>query len=666
MVSTVELVFVLLSMSMYKTSIINGCIVTFDAIQTTFDLCSTSNTSYQVVDSRNINYEDMYTSTNYHYYKYYFNPLGSVPISFIPPICLNATDTGYCSDESNCTTDTELLPISDPSWAYQIWFNASTDTAFRCYHLTNEFGGPPMWSLYHDADPSLGIQLTYMNGDHSNCNRNRKFTIQFLCSDQPFAVPSTYPLHEYAQCEYTLELSSIHGCPIQCKQHANKLCGGNGICGFDWTDNAPRCFCYHQWSGTDCSIPDDLTTLANNSFKTHPNQRSPFVLDPKHFGADIGVIYDLSAFAIDNEVYVVNSLEIGTNYTYYVGVPYHVYPPSMGGTVLPSLCDDIMQWCAEIDTVTGECLSGDTFGTNRGYVFRVNWNTNECLCLGKRETFLLYDEGNPSAGLTAEYTRGSWCESGAKNMEFRIHLVCPKDQDKVYHPRNETQIELYEYVEQDDDAGCIYSFTYYTAIACPYQCITESTEDNVETFTVCQQHGICAADPNAGFVRCLCDNGWTGVDCQERMTINPTQDPTFNPTQNPTWNPSVSPSFDPNVSPRTSAYHVETTSLLIAEGYSEMIWMNNAPFFTAIIVIGVVVLVILLGFFVYAKTKPKHLSRIPSTECMTENTITTDTAKQSLVDHGSDQDDDDDVETGRTLGGDELVTGGAEKSDSYE
>ena len=63
------------------------------------------------------------------------------------------------------------------------------------------------------------------------------------------------------------------------------------------------------------------------------------------------------------------------------------------------------------------------------------------------------------------------------------------------------------------------------------RCITNTTDaENKEAFTVCSQKGICAADPNAGFVRCLCDSGWKGVYCDERDTSQPTELPTMAPT----------------------------------------------------------------------------------------------------------------------------------------
>ena len=40
---------------------------------------------------------------------------------------------------------------------------------------------------------------------------------------------------------------------------------------------------------------------------------------------------------------------------------------------------------------------------------------------------------------------------------------------------------------------------------------------SLDMFSVCGTNGICEADPEAGYVRCLCDNGWTGDICEEEM-----------------------------------------------------------------------------------------------------------------------------------------------------
>merc|ERR1719461_58577 len=115
-----------------------------------------------------------------------------------------------------------------------------------------------------------------------------------------------------------------------------------------------------------------------------------------------------------------------------------------------------------------------------------------------------------------------------------VHLICPRDFSAVFDPYTETAVEVYEYVEEE--ATCIYEFEMESALACPIQCLTNASHtevDDEQAFTVCSQKGICAADPEAGFVRCLCDEGWTGPNCNTKDTATPTEAPTSIPTEVP-------------------------------------------------------------------------------------------------------------------------------------
>ena len=124
-----------------------------------------------------------------------------------------------------------------------------------------------------------------------------------------------------------------------------------------------------------------------------------------------------------------------------------------------------------------------------------------------------------------------------KNREFRAHLVCPMNQDKVvYNAAEEVAVELYGYIDPDDQYWCSYTGrALETAVACPYQCIVEKDimeqEKHLKEFTVCSGHGICAADPFAGFVRCLCDDGYNNDFYCRNETLSPTTKPTVAPIE---------------------------------------------------------------------------------------------------------------------------------------
>eukprot|EP01084_Bolivina_argentea_P149171 260646_1 len=219
----------------------DGCSVNFNDISTSFNLCPLKKTSltpgYKVKDSRSIENE------NNTLLQYYFN-IGTA-LELIPPFCENYTSNNiYCSD-TNCT---EILPIDGIAWAYQIASDPKTNISFFCTPLSNTYGGPPIWSLIHEPDPTEGVQLTYTNGGKcADSNKNRKLNLQFYCENNMRDVSNDLPFYEYEICEYTLKIKSTYGCPIECKEFASNLCGNNGLCGYDFTNKQPRCFCYDKY-----------------------------------------------------------------------------------------------------------------------------------------------------------------------------------------------------------------------------------------------------------------------------------------------------------------------------------------------------------------------------------------------------------------------------------
>ena len=335
-------------------------------------------------------------------------------------------------------------------------------------------------------------------------------------------------------------------------------------------------------------------------------------------GQLFNITYDLNEFAVTSNVYVVSDLDYRHNHTYYVGIPDPIIQQ------IPIQCRNIIQPCNTNDIVNGTC-NRIIFATNYGFIFQINQDTQQCLNLGTRVRWELYDTLNPARGVTGVYYDGSWCSKGGithilniyinickmllkkgKNMELRIHLVCPRDQDAVFHPRNETKIDLFEYVEEDDDTQCSYSFTHESAIACPYQCIGEEIYDNVDTFTVCNQKGICAADPNAAFVRCLCDTGYTGIDCTQLATHDPTINPTIDPTNIPTVYPTLQPTQTPTDQPIKSVVK-EKEGSQDKDGGFKILWI--------VLIILCVLLVVAISYVIYKNRKQKaQLQRIDSVD----------------------------------------------------
>ena len=101
-------------------------------------------------------------------------------------------------------------------------------------------------------DPSTGVILSYTGGDNTWCKNERSLRLSFYCMNNYQSLPKDSIVIEYPQCVYNLQLESIYGCPVECGQVDNKLCGGRGVCGYDRDRQAPRCFCNDGYYGSAC------------------------------------------------------------------------------------------------------------------------------------------------------------------------------------------------------------------------------------------------------------------------------------------------------------------------------------------------------------------------------------------------------------------------------
>ena len=79
-------------------------------------------------------------------------------------------------------------------------------------------------------------------------------------------LPKDSAVIEYPMCTYNMQLESIYGWPVECGQVNNKLCGGNGVCGYDHDTSAPRCFCNDGYYGSACEkVGSELNVLNSTS-----------------------------------------------------------------------------------------------------------------------------------------------------------------------------------------------------------------------------------------------------------------------------------------------------------------------------------------------------------------------------------------------------------------
>ena len=208
---------------------------------------------YTVKDSHKDSEE---TST----YTYYFNLCDSVleypnPSTANPNLCEYNDDHKFtfCPSSSihndGCgVNETDRTAIANKGFAYQI--NEAQDA---CYPLSSGSADDVSISLYDHLDPTQGIIIKHTNGEWADsCGANREFTIKLKCEDDPSSVPRQTDVTEYAKCKYQMTIYTMHGCPSGCGAYANSLCAAQGLCGYDFSTNRSRCFCYHEFGGSAC------------------------------------------------------------------------------------------------------------------------------------------------------------------------------------------------------------------------------------------------------------------------------------------------------------------------------------------------------------------------------------------------------------------------------
>jgi len=163
---------------------------------------------------------------------------------------------GYCTNISssnpNCIGYIETIDVTTS--AYQVSHGHSTP---GCYRL-HDGVSPPIWSFYDATDPSLGVVITYTNGDYCQSSlNNRQMRLQFVCDARVNNYPDKEESVSESGCTYTIRIPTALGCPVECPIVDGALCSGNGTCDFDYTANKPKCFCYYGKFGDDCSANQD-------------------------------------------------------------------------------------------------------------------------------------------------------------------------------------------------------------------------------------------------------------------------------------------------------------------------------------------------------------------------------------------------------------------------
>lgn len=174
-------------------------------------------------------------------YTYVFNVCGAVPSDYIPKKCKDVQ--GY-SGAGALQVDKRDTPD-----------NADDDFCF----LVGAYSDTAKLTLLNPDDPTKGLKLTYKGDPCRGSRKPRLFQIDITCADKLNPVP----LHafENAPCEYTVEMPSVYGCPLECPVASRRICGGNGHCAYDDDKSAARCFCNNGYSGADCSQSTSTSSI---------------------------------------------------------------------------------------------------------------------------------------------------------------------------------------------------------------------------------------------------------------------------------------------------------------------------------------------------------------------------------------------------------------------
>jgi len=205
------------------------CGANIDGKGTTFDLSPLTQSLYYRLDATGLTEEN---------YSFAFNICANV--TGFPPSGPPGTLGKGCVE-----TATKGETMKGPAPAYQI---AHADDF--CYRLGDSSSNVE-YSLFEPEDPSRGVVMRYNGGNLCSNNVRRSLEIAFPCS-QEINIPDKESVEEVSQCVYKLIVPSIYGCPTQCGVKDRQLCNAKGVCRYDETKSASRCFCDDGFTGDDC------------------------------------------------------------------------------------------------------------------------------------------------------------------------------------------------------------------------------------------------------------------------------------------------------------------------------------------------------------------------------------------------------------------------------
>ena len=422
--------------------------------------------------------------------------------------------------------------------AYQIKRGMNRDSIFHdCYRLHNGID-EPIWSFIDSSDPSIGVRLKYTSGDWCEAAlKNREFSLEFYCDEMVENIPDRKEeiIYEDETCSYILPIYTSYGCPIECpiSSNNNQLCDGHGICEFDFTNLKPKCYCYYGYCGDDCSNTncDPNSNLLYNITAPNDDESCLFELIDS-FG--IKSYYNLSYFNLNNEVFVVDDM-LDREYVYKFNICGDI-DNFFDETIIPSSCTNYnhgpctyfkkTEYSYKNETTTTKYCDNtyDTFSSkSSAKAVQLYYPTNNksepmCYWLGMDVpnfdmpsfNVTLLDQNDTGRGVIFKIQNGQYCDEGERNRELNVQLRCPDTRGFDFDPQQEAKSIINESILESET--CIYNIELESPLACPLQCISKSSSSSSK-FSVCSSHGICASDPQAMQVRCICDDGYSGITC---------------------------------------------------------------------------------------------------------------------------------------------------------
>ena len=254
-----------------------------------------------------------------------FNVCDDVEVNPPDALCWNNTlrdangfPTGFCPESMVNASNGECIDYEDISGhtaAYQMRRGRVHDECFRLHDGQTA----PTFSYIEASDPSIGVKLTYANGDWCEAaGTNREFASELYCNELDENLPDKIEetVYEDEVCRYTLPILTSFGCPSECPRSLDDgaVCGGHGVCEFDHSSQQPRCFCYWGYCGDDCSTASEQCNAGDKLFDSDFSSTDECVFGMEdEFG--LKALYDLNYFHLKDENFVVDD-QMDREYAY--------------------------------------------------------------------------------------------------------------------------------------------------------------------------------------------------------------------------------------------------------------------------------------------------------------------------------------------------------------